>query len=474
MTEGQVSPQFTIAVSAFLDALAPFEPVTIPSLAYLAFRRNDEWHLFHGRVNYNVPGVTLHEFHVRTPNIFAGFEILKGGSAEARDRIREIADGILSAGGERLIFSPQFSGGYAASYIPLLPEGVERQLRVALLQIKGSDQYGFTSHAPFDWELRAAETPFDGMGDLLGALGLPTLPGQSAIFEAMAFQITVIRRESRVEGERAHIGLGIVTGLDRDQASVGYRVLSNGAVVARGRIPGKQLRWRSETGSDIGETEIQVPAAAVVQAFACYAGTAYQHWWFNDPAHSQNPRRAAFARSDPDLQILQSFLAPPGGKQARDVEFAVSWLLWMLGFSPAHLGANSRMSDAADLLVTTPQGHFGVVECTTGVIKAEHKLARLVERSEAVRKELELSNNLHLRVLPVMITTKTREEVRGELDDARRAGVVVVTGDDLPELVSRTLLLPDADQLYAEAEASLREPQLGQIEPELPLPGSGP
>lgn len=119
------------------------------------------------------------------------------------------------------------------------------------------------------------------------------------------------------------------------------------------------------------------------------------------------------------------------------------------------------MSDAADVLVTTPQGHFAVVECTTGVLKAEHKLARLVERSEAVKQKLLLSNNQHLRVLPVIVTTKSREEVRGELEDAQRAGIVVVTRDDLPTLVSQTLRPPDADQLFAEAETTIREAPIG-------------
>jgi hypothetical protein len=57
------------------------------------------------------------------------------------------------------------------------------------------------------------------------------------------------------------------------------------------------------------------------------------------------------------------------------------------------------MADAADLLVSTPQGHFAVVECTTGVLKAEHKLALLVTRAAALAAQLARSNNPHLRAL---------------------------------------------------------------------------
>lgn len=461
-------------VAAFFEAISAFEPHMAPSLSYLAFRREDAWHISRARVNYNFHDVVLRPFRLRTPNVIAGCELLAGGSVEARARVGEILGGSLTVGGERLLFPPQFGGGYAISHVPLLPEGVERQIRIGLLQIRGSDQHGYLSHVPFDWELRAADTPYDGIGDLLGALSIPMLPDPGSLFEAMAFQIAAIDSGSVVEGEKARLGLSLAPGLDRTQASVGYRVLSAGNVVSRGRIAGADLRWRSEAAREIGEAELDVPAAAVVQAFACYGGTTYQHWWFHDPSHSQNPRRAAFERTDPGLQTLQSFLGDPPGKQARDLEFGVSWLLWMLGFSPAHLGASARMSDAADVLATTPQGHFAVVECTTGVLKAGHKLALLVERAEAIRRELELSNNRHLRVLPVIVTTKSREEVRAELEDALKAGVVVVAREDLSSLVSRTMLLSNADQLYAEAEETLRESSIGSApEPELPLRNEG-
>lgn len=254
-----------------------------------------------------------------------------------------------------------------------------------------------------------------------------------------------------------------------NKLSLGYRIISAGNVT-RGSIAGSNLEWASEAGREIAWAALEVPPAAVFQTFACYDGVAYQHWWIQDPQNSQNPRRAVFARSDPGLATLTSFLGDQPMKQARDLEFAVSWLLWLLGFSPAHLGANQKMSDAADILVSTPQGHFAAVECTTGVLKAGHKLSLLVERTEVVREALRLSNCQHFRVLAVIVTTKTRDEVRGELDDARKAGIVVITRNELPSLIERTLLLPNADQLFLEAEQSLREPEIIiPNDPELPL-----
>jgi hypothetical protein len=141
----------------------------------------------------------------------------------------------------------------------------------------------------------------------------------------------------------------------------------------------------------------------------------------------------------------------------------------MLGFNPIHLGALPRMSDAADLLVTTPQGHFAVVECTTGVLKADHKLTHLINRTAAVRAQLAHSNYPQVKVLPVILTTKSRDEIQADLAQARELGVVVIAQDDLPELVTRTLLVPNPDSLFAEAEQSLRSEALTGAEPELPL-----
>jgi hypothetical protein len=105
-----------------------------------------------------------------------------------------------------------------------------------------------------------------------------------------------------------------------------------------------------------------------------------------------------------DWELLAA--TPPfGGLQelakgnARDLEAGVAWLLWMIGFSAAHLGSTTRTQDAADLIVTSPAGHFAVVECTTGLLRTDNKLPTLVARATEVRKRLDSGNNRHLAVI---------------------------------------------------------------------------
>jgi hypothetical protein len=99
-------------VSDFFDAISAFESSMVPSLSYLGFRRDDCWQVFRARINYNFLGADLKPFQVRTANVIAGAEILAGGPAEARHRVREILRGSLSIPGERLLFPPQYGGGY--------------------------------------------------------------------------------------------------------------------------------------------------------------------------------------------------------------------------------------------------------------------------------------------------------------------------------------------------------------------------
>ena len=84
---------------------------------------------------------------------------------------------------------------------------------------------------------------------------------------------------------------------------------------------------------------------------------------------------------------------------------------------------------------------------------------RQAARAEKVRQSLAASGNQHFKVLPVIVTTKTREEVRAESEQAYKLGVLVVTREVFGELITRSLLFPDANRLYAQAKETLRRLQ---------------
>jgi hypothetical protein len=72
---------------------------------------------------------------------------------------------------------------------------------------------------------------------------------------------------------------------------------------------------------------------------------------------------------------------------------------------------------------------------------------------------LAASGNQHVRVLPVIVTTKTRDEVKAELEQAHKLGVLVITREDFDRAIERTIFLPNPNRLYAEGEETLRRLQ---------------
>jgi hypothetical protein len=312
-----------------------------------------------------------------------------------------------------------------------------------------------------------AALPYQGSQELLTEFSLGYFEDDRCRFDIAAHPVIRIAPVSKVDGKRADIVMDVAENLERSGASLGYRVISaTGAVVSRNRLSADHLQWSGSEYWHHGSFSIDVPEASAIQCFASYSGQAHHYWWIADPAFSANPKRPAYELMDEGLTILQDFLTrQPGKGNARDLEAGVSWLLWMLGFSVAHIGNVPKTTDAVDLIATTPAGHFALIECTTGLLKANNKLALLVSRAAALRERLAQLRQQHLRVLPVIVTSRPRAEVAAELEQAAQHQVLVVTQETLIEAIPRTMLQPDPERLYAEAEQSVRGAGLAPSEP---------
>lgn len=76
--------------------------------------------------------------------------------------------------------------------------------------------------------------------------------------------------------------------------------------------------------------------------------------------------------------------------------------------------------------------------------------------------------------MPVMVSSKSREEVKADLEQAEKLGVLVLTKESLIQGVDRTLVPQDAEQIYAEGERVVQEQQRKYSQSQLPwLPGNG-
>lgn len=116
-----------------------------------------------------------------------------------------------------------------------------------------------------------------------------------------------------------------------------------------------------------------------------------------------------------------------------------------------------KTQEAADVVVTTPNGRYAVIECTMGMLRTDNKLPTVTRRANELKERLKAGGSAHLGVLPLIVTSLLRERVAAELEQAERLGVVVITREILEVAIERTLLPPNPDAIYDEAVRSLAE-----------------
>jgi len=446
-------------VDAYFSAVKALESaLKYDSFSYLAVRHEGDFYLVQAVLQRHVSKPSLPYTLFATENIRAGNCLLKDTGMSPRNLIEALFAGSIKVHDTELKFPGDYANARSTYFAPYWAPALQVQSRVNALQISGAQQATFIRQPALDWELRAAALPYDNLQELANEFQVGQLQGNSPIHVLiLAYSAALIDGVSRVQGEKADIGMRLAHGLKKEDAAVGIRVLKQGVVVERRQIVGKDLNWVKMPECNLGTAQIQVPKAAAVQCVATYNGVAQSNLWIADPSTTQNARRAALQAYDSDLGKLTDILNRESfrGTDARDFEAAISWLLWMLGFSVAHLSA-TRTSDGPDIIATSPGGNFAVIECTTGLLKAENKLANLYERAQAMRKAFDASGNNFVRILPIMVTAKSKQDVAAELEQAEKHGVLVLTRENIENALNRSLVLPNAEQLYAEAEQTVR------------------
>lgn len=442
----------------FFSAISKFDTAYIHiAFNYLATRSGNDFELRHARLFLNTSEPKSSNFEFQSQNVRAGRYVVGNNSSKIALFFKELVGGSLSTPHGELKFKAPSDRHYIASFLPFHNDGLQSQTRYNVLSITGAPLKPLRQ-PDIDWEIKAAAQPYDGLQEIFSQLSLGGISDQNSTVELVAFNVASIDgQNSRVSGRKAEIRMRIASTLDKNQAAVTYRSYAPGEDAVRSIIYGSEMTWSETSELSEGQIEIDVSAASVVNCVATYRGIAQSHFWIADPDRSQNPRRAVYETFDPKLSGLTAIIENPTarGQDARQLEPAVSWILWQLGFSTMHLGGTPRTRDAADLLVGTPAGHFAVVECTTGLLKAENKLALLHSRAELVRKNLKDSGNKFQRVLPIIVTSRTLSEVKADIEAAERLGILVISRESLQEAILRTLLQPNADVIFNEGEQAV-------------------
>jgi len=449
-------------VDDFMKAIAPWVAgYTSNSFTYLAIKRNGIFVLVQGAIWLNSIELKAPFVQFTTDNVRAGHYRLDSLGKSFRELIDDISAGVIHTPDGDLYF-PSEGSHHSASFTPLHPAALQSQSRVNVLRLGGCQQFFTVQSSVLDWELRAARTPYDNFQDLMSEYQLGGMFTDVITVEVIGTAVMAIDgANSKIEGEVATISINLARTLPTTQVSVSYRLFANGKVIARELIENDRIQWTEVENMHRGTYKFAVPSAAVLHCYSLYSGIAQTHWYITDPSKSQNSRRALYETFDPGLGIFTEFIARTNtkGRDARDFETAIAWMFWMLGFSVAHRGATARTQDFADIILTTPNGNVGVVECTTGLLRADNKLPNLIHRTASVRRQLDGSNNRHLRVLPVIVTALTRIEIKADQEQAEKLGVLVLAKEDIDQLIPATLLPANAEATFEAAEKRVRDAQ---------------
>lgn len=339
------------------------------------------------------------------------------------------------------------------------PDGLNEGNRLAVLTATSTYARTLIPQPETDWMLKGSTRPYDSFLELCTDYSLGSLNREQVMLELIAPCAVEVSARSFILGTEALIGIWTTSAADNEAVRLNYRVLSNSEVTTRNSVSGADLEWAYvDGGSKHGMCKIEVPYGAVVQCIACYGHHAHHQKWLVDPEMLQNPRNSIFSIVDPGLRLLRSYLLPETpvkGRAADDFEAAVTWMLWTLGFSPINFGLHPKTTDSFDILALNSRGDCLVIECTLGLLKAESKLSKLGARATQVRKTLENSQMRHLKVVPVMITAMTRDEVSVDVPAAQEQGIVVLTREDLEASFTEVLKFPNPDWLFNRALQSI-------------------
>jgi hypothetical protein len=441
-------------VDRFFRDIASWESAyTSSGFSYLAVKQGADWTIVHARVFLRVEQLTVSRTPFLSNRVAAGhvdIPFAPGGFRQLVDTLASGASIDLPFG--RAALPKDASGNIGAFYVPLHPEGLTTFNRLPVLTLRGASRHGQFVLPDVDWEVRAAPEPYESLAELSYSYSLGGYSGDATAVEIVAQAVALVAHDSKVSGTVAMPSILLARTLDPLKCRIGYKMQVNMEVLRRGSVEGQELAWEESGSWKRGTATLGIPSSAALQCFASYAGVAQHTYWIGDPRTFQNQNRALFEVCDPELEVLRDFLFEDrkARKHARDFEVGVAHLATLLGFSVMYVGAASRLSEAPDIIATTPTGDTLVIECTIGLLKAENKLAKLSERTLAIKKALEASGHSQVRVIAALVTALDRNAVEAERGAAREAGVLVATKESLLDAVSRTIVATDARQIFEE------------------------
>lgn len=437
------------------------------TISYVGLKTAQGPRLLFGRVLLEPTrtGVSETPFRFETEHLIAARFVSGATPSDIKSFLVKARNGEILAIDGATIISIQTDGNLSTFFSPIHHPFVSEGPRLPSLRVSGASKHNLTVSVAdsrvLDWELKAAEAPFDNLDELLAQCNLPTQMqmGDSTTLEVVAKSPVLITEASAIAGSDAVIECRLATALDIEKLRLGYKILHKESI-ERKSVSGSELDWRQDGDIKVGTYRTPVGNASLLQAFVSYADVSHHQWWVTDPQKRLNPRQAIHQVFDEDLELLRRMLLKPETDKPYVFENAVSTLLNLLGFAVSNYGRIPKLQKGPDIIAIAPAGHVGVIECTVGLLDENDKLAKLVQRAKLIRDKLNTAGYGFLQLQAVIVTPLTRDEVTANLDAAGKHDIAVVAKEDIEEMLNQVNLPPNADRLFEDAKRLV--PNAGQ------------
>lgn len=298
-----------------------------------------------------------------------------------------------------------------------------------------------------DHALRTAETPFDGLQDLVSRLGLPVpQPGRLSTLEIrVSPPVDLILDQCALLNDRLQLTLHAHPNFDVSRVLLALRTSLGNGTSGRMQIA-HTVRWGEvEERRRTGRLEVDVPNAESALAMLVVGSRTVRRQWFQDPSRAPNYRLVAVQHFDRDLRMIRQNLFE--ANDSPRFEAAVGALLFLLGTAPAV----QLETDAPDLIGTTPSGKVVLVECTMRFADVATKVGKLIGRSAAAAKVLQASGHF-AEVVPMLVCRLPRDEIGVQKESIKQAGALLIAAEEISDALLRTRFRQDPDRWLRELQ----------------------
>jgi hypothetical protein len=335
----------------------------------------------------------------------------------------------------------RYSFFYQHDTLGMLGDPLRMPIRMPILKILGGD---FGGHLPMvgsdvlDWELRSAEPPYDDMHELLTVVDIPrnVYDFASPVIEVHALPPVLIADNSSMTGGKTHAQILASGKADLSKISLSYKLIKNGQPIRKSASM-VDCTWTQQSKRQEGSLSIDAEDGEIVHLFLKYNKAAIHHRWLWDPTKYLNPYLAVYECFDNESTTLRKMVLHPGNA-SDDFEAGVALLLNILGFGTSHFGIIKKLQNGPDIVAVIPDGNaLLMIECTTGLINNKDKLAKLVQRTQALKEKLTQTGYHGIEVYPVIISSLPHEQLAADINKAQKLQVSVVAREELEQWFER-------------------------------------